>query len=98
MRIGSLSLVFTVDMDWLPSDQKPSATMVLEVVRRFSSAQEHETPGVGLGVEHRVAEDRVTGHALTLNGALVHAAFFTGSPAQGSPWQEQAGWLMWSYG
>ena len=62
---------------------KPSATMVLEIVRRFSSAQEQETPGVGLGVEHRVADDRVTGHALTLNGALVHAAFFTGSPGQG---------------
>ena len=36
-------------------------------------------PGVGLGVEHRVADERLTGHALTLNGALVHAAFFAGA-------------------
>lgn len=61
---------------------KPSATAVLEVVRRFASARAQETPGVGLGVEHRVADHRVTGHALTLNGALVHAAFFTGNPGE----------------
>ncbi len=59
---------------------KPSATAVLEVVRRFASARAQETPGVGLGVEHRVADDRVTGHALTLNETLVHAAFFTANP------------------
>ena len=62
---------------------KPSATAVLEVVRRFAAARAQETPGVGLGVEHRVADDRVTGHALTLKGAVVHAAFFTGSPGEG---------------
>ena len=55
----------------------PSATRVLDVVRRFASARSQQTPGVGLGVEHRVSEDRLTGHALTLNGAMVHAAFFT---------------------
>ena len=54
----------------------PSATRVLEAVRRFASARMQETPGVGLGVEHRVADDRLIGHALTLKGALVHAAFF----------------------
>ena len=59
---------------------KPSATAVLEVVRRLASARAQETPGVGLGVEHRVADDRVTGHALTLNETLVHAAFFTANP------------------
>ena len=58
----------------------PSATLVLEVVRRFASARAQETPGIGLGVEHRVAEDRLTGHALTLNGAMVHAAFFMAFP------------------
>ena len=63
---------------------KPSATSVLEVVRRFASAQAQETPGVGLGVEHRVADDKVSGHALTLNGAIVHAAFFTGTPGEGA--------------
>ncbi len=58
----------------------PSATRVLDVVRRFASARSQQTPGVGLGVEHRVSEDRLTGHALTLNGAMVHAAFFTKGP------------------
>ncbi len=56
---------------------RPSATQVLQAVRRFASARAHETPGVGLGVEHRVADNRLTGHALSLNGAIVHAAFFT---------------------
>ena len=55
----------------------PSATRVLDVVRRFAFASAQQTPGVGLGVEHRVSEDRLTGHALTLNGTMVHAAFFT---------------------
>ena len=63
---------------------RPSATRVLEVVRRFASARALETSGVGLGIEHRVADDRVPGHALTLNGALVHAAFFTESPGEGA--------------
>ncbi len=55
----------------------PSPTRVLKVVRSFASARAQETPGVGLGVERRVANRRLTGHALTLNGAVVHAAFFT---------------------
>lgn len=55
----------------------PSATAVLAVVRRFAWARAQEAPAVGLGVEHRVANDRFTGHALTLDGAVLHAAFFT---------------------
>ena len=56
---------------------KPSATQVLAVVRRFAAARAEETPGVGLGVEHRAAANGLAGHALTLNGSTVHAAFFT---------------------
>ena len=55
----------------------PSATRVLDIVRRFAFAPARQAQGVGLGVEHRVTDDRLTGHALTLNGAMVHAAFFT---------------------
>ena len=62
------------------SKGSPSATRVLEMVRRFASARSQQTPGVGLGVEHRQSDDRLTGHALTLNGAVVHAAFFTRGP------------------
>ena len=55
---------------------RPSATRVLEIVQRFASAQAQTAPGVGLGVEHRVADERLTGQALTLGEAIVHAAFF----------------------
>lgn len=62
----------------------PSATRVLKVVRRFAAAAAQEERGVGLGVEHRPADDRFTGYALTLNRAIVHAAFFTGDPPEGA--------------
>ena len=55
----------------------PSATRVLQVVRRFASAPAQAAPGLGLGVEHRIATGRLVGHALTFNEAIVHAAFFT---------------------
>ena len=42
-------------------------------------------PGVGLGVERRVADDRMTGHALTLNGSIVHAAFFSRAAREAQP-------------
>ncbi len=58
----------------------PSATRALQIVRRFAWAHAKEAPGIGLGVEHRVVDDRLTGHALTLDKALVHAAFFTEIP------------------
>ncbi len=61
-------------------DGRPSPTRVLELVQRFSSAPGQEVPGVGLGVEHRVADKRLIGQALALDGALVHAAFFTRQP------------------
>ena len=61
---------------------RPSATRVLEFVRRFASAPGREAPGVGLGVERRVVDKRLIGQALTLDGAVVHAAFFTRDPAR----------------
>ena len=59
---------------------RPSATRVLDLVRRFAWAPGQEAPGVGLGVERRVADKRLIGQALTLDGAVVHAAFFTEDP------------------
>ena len=59
---------------------RPSATLVLELVRRFAFAPGKETPGVGLGVERRVADKRLIGQALTLDESIVHAAFFTEDP------------------
>ena len=59
---------------------RPSATQVLNFVRRFASARAQQAPGVGLGVEHRMAHKRLTGQALTLDEAIVHATCFaTGS-------------------
>lgn len=60
----------------------PSATRVLQIIRRFASAQAKTAPGVGLGVEHRVADKRLTGQTLTLGEATVHAAFFTRDPEE----------------
>ena len=55
---------------------RPSATRVLDLARRFASAPGRQAPGVGLGVEYRVADKRLVGQALILDGAIVHAAFF----------------------
>ena len=59
------------------AEGSPSARRALEIVRRFASTPAQEAPGVGLGVEHRVTDDRFVGHALTFDGAILHAAFFT---------------------
>jgi len=59
---------------------RPSATRVLELARRFALAPGKEAPGVGLGVERRVADKRLIGQSLTLERVVVHAAFFTQDP------------------
>ena len=61
---------------------RPSPTRVLELARRFASAPGQEAPGVGLGIEHRVTDKRLIGQTLTLDGAVVHAAFFTKDPRE----------------
>lgn len=56
---------------------RPSADRVLALIRHFARARARarEMPGAGLGVEQRIAGGRLTGQALTLHGAVVHAAF-----------------------
>lgn len=73
----------------LPTENgAPSATMALRALRRFAFAEARTAPGVGLGAEHRVHDERtgMVGHALTLNEKLVHAGVFlkTGSGLGGS--------------
>ena len=58
-----------------PSVSRPSTDLVLRLVRRFGRKPAREMPGVGLGVERRVAFNGMTGQMLSLNNALVHAAF-----------------------
>ena len=57
------------------SSGRPSTDRALALVRRFGRAPAREMPGVGLGVERRIAAGSMTGQMLALNGALVHAAF-----------------------
>ena len=64
----------------LPGRQ-PSRDRVQALVQRFGCTPGQNTPGVGLGIEHRIADIELTGQALTLNGAVVHAAFsYDGEP------------------
>ena len=53
-----------------------SATGAMKLLRRFAQATSVDSPGLGLGTEHHVNAERVTGQALTLDGALVHAGIF----------------------
>ncbi|MCS5684642.1 MAG: hypothetical protein NZ654_05280, partial [Acidimicrobiales bacterium] len=53
-----------------------SATRALKLVGRFGSAESVDSPGIGLGTEQHVRNDRLTGQALTLEGATVHASVF----------------------
>ncbi len=59
----------------------PSATSALRNIRRLDVSPAETAPGVGLGHEHRVSERRLTGQALTLDDALVHASFNTAGSA-----------------
>ena len=53
----------------------PSATLALRRVRRLGTSRSETAPGVGLGCEHRVTGRRLTGQALVLDDALIHASF-----------------------
>ena len=53
-----------------------SATGAMRLLRRFANAPSSDTDGLGLGTEHYVDAERVAGHALTLDGHLVHSAIF----------------------
>ena len=54
----------------------PSATRALRMIQRFATATALESLGVGLGTERHVRSQYVVGHAITLDGALVHASVF----------------------
>ena len=54
----------------------PSASWALRIIRRFASAEAHESPGVGLGTEIRVRIPSLVGQCLALEGMVVHASVF----------------------
>ena len=58
------------------AEGRPSATSALKLLRRFSTAEATRSPGIGLGTEHHVATDQVSGQALILGDTVVHAGIF----------------------
>lgn len=56
---------------------RPSPTAVLSVLRRFAALRTQDTEGVGLGVERRGRDQRITGQALTLDQSFVHGTAFS---------------------
>jgi hypothetical protein len=58
------------------AEGRPSATSALKLLRRFSTAEATRSPGIGLGTEHHVATDQVSGQALILGDSVVHAGIF----------------------
>ena len=57
-------------------DGRPSATSSLELIRQFGVADSVQSPGIGLGNEHHVNAEHLNGHALVLDGSIVHASIF----------------------
>ena len=55
---------------------QPFPTDVMAVLQHAISLQTHDSPGVGLGAERRVLDEKFVGQALTLGGSIVHASFF----------------------
>ena len=55
---------------------RTSATGALRLLGRFGTAESTDSPGIGLGIERHVRGQRVTGQALTLEDAIVHASAF----------------------
>ncbi len=54
----------------------PSVERALWVVRRFGAMPSEDAPGVGLGLELRVRDEKRIGQALTLDGMVVHGSFW----------------------
>ncbi len=69
------ALVRSHFLETRPSRGRPSATSALKRMRRLGASPAETAPGVGLGCEHRVSGRRLTGQALVLDGALIHASF-----------------------
>ena len=56
--------------------RRTSATSALRLLSRFGTAESNDSAGIGLGIERHVRNDRITGQALTLDDATVHASVF----------------------
>ncbi len=54
----------------------PSVDRALWVIRRFGAMQSQEAPGVGLGIDLRVRDEKRIGQALMLEEMLTHGSFW----------------------
>ena len=70
------SLVTSYFWERVPANGRPSATRALRFLHAFASAEALEVPGTGVGTEVHVTHRKVSGQALTDNGALVYASCF----------------------
>lgn len=59
-----------------PDPGPPSVERALSVIRRFGAMQSQDSPGVGLGTEFRVRDEKRFGQALMLDGMVVHGSFW----------------------
>ena len=69
-------LVRSYLLDEPRSSGRPSSAEALRIIRRFGSAEAHEAPGLGLGIERRVRDRHLVGQSLSLDGMVVHASIF----------------------
>ena len=56
--------------------EPPSVDRALWVIRRFGVMESQEAPGVGLGTELRVLDEKRIGQALRFEGMLAHGSFW----------------------
>ena len=56
--------------------KSPSQRTVREFLREVAQAELTSTPGVGLGTEYHVENDKFVAHALSHDGVLLHANAF----------------------
>ena len=59
-----------------PDPGPPSIERALWVIRRFGVMESEEAPGVGLGTELRVRDEKRIGQALRFEGMLAHGTFW----------------------
>ncbi len=59
-----------------PPEGRPSLDRALRFLRRVREARQVTVPGVGLGTEHHLRSERVSGQALTWEGSILHASAF----------------------
>ena len=55
----------------------PSSSRVLRVLARFATSPVKAVDGIGMGRELRVMDEEGFGQALTLDGTIVHASYYT---------------------